>query len=59
VKTQVRFFSDASELIATINPLLPGRSDVRDVLSHIESKEGFLYLIDLTSEQVSSLRLPS
>lgn len=48
-------FMDEYELIKTINPLLPLGSDVRDVLSHIESTDGFLYLLNLSAEQAASL----
>ncbi len=54
-KTQERVFTDEYELIETINPLLPHGSDVRDVLSHIESTDGFLYLLYLSSEEAGSL----
>jgi hypothetical protein len=50
-----RAFTDECELIETINPLLPRSSDVRDVLSHIENPEGFLYLLYLSSEQAAHL----
>jgi hypothetical protein len=50
-----RAFTDECELIETINPLLPPGSDVRDVLSHIENPEGFLYLLHLSSEQAGHL----
>jgi hypothetical protein len=52
-----RAFTDECELIETINPLLPRGSDVRDVLSHIENPEGFLYLLHLSSEQAGHLGL--
>ena len=54
-KTHERVFTDEYELIETINPLLPHGSDVRDVISHIENPDGFLYLLYLNSEQASSL----
>jgi hypothetical protein len=54
-KTQERVFTDEYELIETINPLLPHGSDVRNVISHIESPDGFLYLLYLSSEEASSL----
>ncbi len=54
-KTQERVFTDEYELIETINPLLPQGSDVRNVLSHIESPDGFLYLLYLSSEEAASL----
>jgi len=54
-ETRERVFTDECELIETINPLLPRGSDVRDVLSHIESPDGFLYLLHLNSEQAAGL----
>ena len=51
VKPQERLFEDEYELMQVINPFLPGGSDVRNVLSHIESPEGFLYLLHLNPEQ--------
>lgn len=54
-KTQECAFLDEYELIETINPLLPQGSDVRDVLSHIESPDGFLYLLYLSSEEADRL----
>jgi hypothetical protein len=57
-KTQQYAFVDEYELIETINPLLPHGSDVRDVLSHIESPDGFLYLLYLSSEDAASLGWP-
>ena len=55
VETRERVFTDECELIETINPLLPRGSDVCDVLSHIESPDGFLYLLHLNSEQAARL----
>jgi hypothetical protein len=55
VKTQQRVFADEYELIETINPLLPHGSDVRNIISHIESPDGFLYLLYLSSEEAGSL----
>ena len=46
-----RAFSDECDLIRTVNPLLENGSDVRDVLSHIESPDGFFYLLHLTAEE--------
>lgn len=46
---------DEYELIETINPLLPRGSDIRDVLSHIESPDGFLYLLYLSAEEANRL----
>jgi len=54
-KTQKYTFADEYELVETINALLPHGSDVRNVLSHIESPEGFIYLLYLSSEQASNL----
>ena len=54
-ETGERVFTDECDLIETINPLLPRGSDVRDVLSHIESPEGFLYLLHLSSEEAARL----
>jgi len=55
VKSQEYAFRDEYELIETINPLLPHGSDVRDVLSHIESPDGFLYLLSLSPEEADRL----
>jgi hypothetical protein len=49
--TYERAFKDEYDLIRTVNPLLTNGSDVRDVLSHIESPDGFFYLLYLTSEE--------
>jgi hypothetical protein len=46
-----RAFKDENDLIRTVNPLLENGSDVRDVLSHIESPDGFFYLLHLTAEE--------
>jgi hypothetical protein len=54
-KSQEYAFLDEYELIEIINPLLPHGSDVRDVLSHIESSDGFLYLLYLSSEEADRL----
>ena len=54
-ETRERVFTDEYALIETINPLLPHGSDVRDVISHIESPDGFLYLLYLSSEEAGSL----
>jgi len=54
-KAQECAFLDEYELIETINPLLSHGSDVRDVLSHIESPDGFLYLLYLSSEEAGRL----
>jgi hypothetical protein len=54
-KRYERVFTDEHELIETINPLLPHGSDVRNVISHIETPDGFLYLLYLSSKEASSL----
>jgi hypothetical protein len=54
-ETQERAFTDECEFVETINRLLPRGSDVRDILSHIESPEGFLYLLRLSSEEAGHL----
>jgi hypothetical protein len=60
-RTQVRYemrkrvFADECELIATINPLLPPGSDVRDVFEHIENPNGFFYLLRLNGEEAAQL----
>lgn len=51
--TQV--FSDETELVAAMNPLLPRGSDIRDILGHIECKDGFFYLLYLTNQEARSL----
>ncbi len=48
-------FEDEYELIRAVNPILPDGSDVRNVLSHIESPEGFLYLLHLNPQQAGTL----
>lgn len=50
-----RFFDDELALAEAVNPLLSGGSDVRNVLSFIESAEGFLYLLHLNPEQAKTL----
>ena len=55
IQPQERLFEDEYELIETLNPLLPEGSDVRNVLSYIESPEGFLYLLNLNPEQARTL----
>jgi hypothetical protein len=50
-----RIFADEYALIATINPLLPSGSDVRDVFSHIESPDGFYYILELRGEEAQQL----
>jgi hypothetical protein len=51
VGTHERTFKDENDLIRTVNPLLKNGSDVRDVLTHIESPDGFFYLLNLTAEE--------
>jgi hypothetical protein len=48
-------FADECELIAVINPLLPNGSDVRDVFEHIETPNGFFYLLRLSDEEAAQL----
>lgn len=55
VKIRERAFTDDTELIAAINPLLPPGSDVRDVFGLIESENGFYYLLPLSSEEARRL----
>lgn len=50
-----RVFADDCELIEAINPLLPHGSDVRDIFEHIESPNGFIYLLRLSSEEAERL----
>lgn len=50
-----RFFADECALVEVVNPLLPRGSDVRDVLGHIESADGFFYLLQLTAEEARQL----
>jgi hypothetical protein len=54
-ETYERPFSDQCDFIETLNRLLPNGSDVRDVFSHIESPDGFLYLLHLSPEEASRL----
>jgi hypothetical protein len=54
-QTCERVFRDECELIETVNPLLPNGSDVRYVFSHIESLDGFFYLLHLNLEQAKQL----
>jgi len=54
-KAHEHVFTDEYELIETINPLLSQGSDVRNVISHIEDPDGFLYLLYLSSEEANSL----
>lgn len=53
--TAERVFEDECELIEVINPVLPRGSDVRDVFEHIESPNGFFYLLRLTGNQAAEL----
>ncbi len=55
VQAKERLFEDEHEVAQTVNPFLPCGSDVRNVLSDIESPEGFLYLLHLSSEQAAIL----
>lgn len=55
IEAQERTFRDQCDLVETVNPLLPRGSDVRDVLTHIESADGFLYLLHLSSEEADHL----
>ena len=54
-KAEKYTFVDEYELIEKMNALLPRGSDVRDVLSHIESPDGFIYLLYLSSAEAGSL----
>jgi hypothetical protein len=54
-ETHERSFNDQCEFIEILNRLLPNGSDVRNVLSHIESPDGFLYLLHLNPEEASRL----
>lgn len=54
-RTYERAFSDECELIETVNPLLPNGSDVRNIFSHIESPDGFFYLLLLSFEEAEQL----
>ncbi|MFP5233626.1 MAG: hypothetical protein ACLGQX_13530 [Acidobacteriota bacterium] len=42
-------------MIDVVNPLLLRGSDVRDVMEHIESPNGFFYLLRLSSEEAARL----
>lgn len=53
--TQERVFADDSELIATVNPLLPPGSDVRDIFGLIETPNGFYYLLRLSNDEAGRL----
>jgi hypothetical protein len=53
-----RVFDDECVLIETINPLLPSGSDIRDVFSHIESPDGFFYVLCLSGEEARRLGWP-
>jgi hypothetical protein len=54
-KVQQRVFTDECEFIETVNSLLPDGSDVRNIFSHIESLDGFHYLLFLTPRQAECL----
>ena len=54
-ETRERTFANECELIATINPLLPTGSDVRDVFVHIESPKGFYYILNLSNKEARLL----
>lgn len=54
-ETCERAFADECDLIATVNPLLPRGSDVRDVFEHIESQNGFYYLLQLSGAEAARL----
>ncbi len=54
-KAMDRVFADEWELIDIVNPLLVRGSDLRDVMEHIESPNGFFYLLRLTSEEAERL----
>ena len=47
----VRTFKDEDDMVRTVNPLLAHGSDVRDVLGHIESPDGFFYLLYLSVDE--------
>ncbi len=55
IKAMDRVFADEWELIDIVNPLLVRGSDVRDVMEHIESPNGFFYLLRLTGEEAERL----
>jgi hypothetical protein len=55
VEVHERIFPDDCALIATVNPVLPAGSDVRDVFSHIESSDGFFYILCLSPEEARRL----
>jgi hypothetical protein len=55
VEAHERVFTDECALIATINPLLPSGSDVRDVFSHVESPDGFFYILCLSGDEARQL----
>ena len=50
-----RIFADECVLAVTLNPLLPRGSDVLDVLGCIDCKDGFFYLLHLTSQEAELL----
>ena len=55
VDAHERMFTDECALIAAINPLLPSGSDVRDVFSHVESPDGFFYILCLSGDEARQL----
>ncbi len=50
-----RYFADECALVEILNPLLPVGSDIRNVLGHIESAGGFLYLLTLSDQEAAIL----
>jgi hypothetical protein len=50
-----RVFADECEFIETVNSVLPRGSDVRNIFSHVETAEGFYYLLQLGEDE--ALRL--
>jgi hypothetical protein len=58
VESRELAFADECEFIAAVNPLLPRGSDVRDVFEHIESPNGFFYLLHLSNEEARQLGWP-
>ncbi len=55
VAPKERRFADECGLVEALNPLLPKGSDVRDIMGHIESPEGFLYLLKLSPSEAALL----
>lgn len=54
-ETGERVFADECDFIETVNSVLPPGSDVRNIFSHIESPEGFYYLLRLGEEEARRL----